>query len=295
MQARSARFMTAAGSALMFGNTKILGQGALDAIKRSRPIYHAGRSLRFAVGARLGARRVEGISGRVHYNDFMLTSTNPADVAHYSRGATAFAAILERSCIEAGRDQNSITDVLEVGCGYGRIVRELRKRIPSARIHVCDAIEHAARFTATEFGARCIPLLEQAGDKLDGQFDLVYLLSVYTHLRRDMIVANLRKVAAVLKPGGVTVITLQGQGSAEMAERYKLYWLDKAELLQSLARDGYYYTKYPYYYSDYGMTWFSRAAFEQLVRETAPDLSLVTLTPMGLDGHQDVAVYRKAV
>lgn len=61
----------------MFANTKILGQGALDAIKRSRPIYNASRSLRFAAGVRLGARRVEGISGRVHYNDFMLTSTTP--------------------------------------------------------------------------------------------------------------------------------------------------------------------------------------------------------------------------
>lgn len=277
----------------MLGNTKILGQGVLDAIKRSRPIYNAGRSLRFAAGARLGARRVEGISGRVHYNDFMLASTNPADVAHYCRGAAAFVDILVRSCTEAGRDPSSISDVLEVGCGYGRIVRELRKRMPSARMHVCDAIEHAARFTATEFGARYMPLLEQAGDKFDGQFDLVYLLSVYTHLRRDMITANLRKVAAVLKPGAVAVITLQGQDSAEMAERYKLYWLDKTQLLQSLARDGYYYTKYPYYYAEYGMTWFSRAVFEQLARETAPELSLVSFHPMGLDGHQDVAVYRK--
>lgn len=165
--------------------------------------------------------------------------------------------------------------------------------MPSAHIHVCDAIEHAARFTAAEFGASYMPLLERAGDEFDGQFDLVYLLSVYTHLRRDMIEANLRRVASVLKPGGVTVITLQGQGSAEMAERYKLYWLDKKQLLQSLAREGYYYNKYPYYYADYGMAWFSRAAFEQLVRETAPELSLVSFRPMDLDGHQDVAVYRK--
>jgi len=165
--------------------------------------------------------------------------------------------------------------------------------MPSAQIHVCDAIEHAARFTANEFGARYVPLLEQAGDEFDGQFDLVYLLSVYSHLRRDMVMANLRKVAAALKQGGVAVITLQGQGSADMAERYKLYWLDKTELLQSLARDGYYYTKYPYYYAEYGMTWFTHAAFEELVRETAPGLSPVSFHPMGLDGHQDVVVYRK--
>jgi hypothetical protein len=108
-----------------------------------------------------------------------------------------------------------------------------------------------------------------------------------------MVASNLRRVAAVLKPGGVAVITLHGQGSAESAERYQQYWLDKGRLLQALARDGYYYERYPYYYADYGLTWFTRAAFDRLFAEAAPGLSAVAYHSMDLDGHQDVFVCRK--
>ena len=73
----------------MLGNTKVLTKGILDAVKHSRPIYHVGRKLRFALGDSLGARPVDGISGRVHYNDFMLNSTAPADVAYYLRELAA--------------------------------------------------------------------------------------------------------------------------------------------------------------------------------------------------------------
>ena len=277
----------------MLKNTRVLPKDVLDVVKRSRPVYSAARALRFAAGERLGARPVSGLSGRVHYNDFMLLSTDPADVDHYVRGANRFIDIIERSCAEAGRDPASLRDVLEVGCGYGRIVRELRKRLPQAQVHVSDVIDAAARFTAAEFGAHKMPTLEHAAPEFDGRFDLVYLLSVYTHMRREMIAANLRRVAAVLKPGGVVVMTVHGQGSADTCERYQQYWLDKTRLLQALARDGYYYERYPYYYDDYGLTWFTRTAFEELVAETTPRLTAIAYHALDLDAHQDVFVYRK--
>jgi SAM-dependent methyltransferase len=272
--------------------TKVLPKDLLDKIKRTRPVYNLARRVRFAIGERLGARPVEGLTGRVHYNDFMLTSAEPEKVASYRDGATQFVDILERSVTEAGRSWDSLEAVMEVGCGYGRIVRELVKRLPPSRIFVSDVIDGGARFTAAEFGVQKVPPIERGGD-LKSKFDLIYLLSVYTHLRRDMVVSNLSGVAAALKPGGVAVITIHGQGSAETAERYEQYWLDKTCLLQALARDGYYYERYPYYYDEYGLTWFTRDAFEKLVSETAPELSLVAYHAMDVDAHQDIFVYRK--
>jgi SAM-dependent methyltransferase len=273
--------------------TRILPQNILNEVKKARPVYTVARKLRFALGERLGSRPVEGLTGRVHYNDFMLTSADPEKVASYRNGATQFVDILQRSATEAGRNWDSLAAVLEIGCGYGRIVRELAKRLPASRISVSDVIDGGARFTAAEFGVQKVPPIEQAGETLNGRFDLIYLLSVYTHLRRDMVVANLRGVTAALKPGGVAVITVHGQGSAETAERYDQYWLDKPRVLQALAQDGYYYERYPYYYDEYGLTWFTRAAFEKLVAETAPELTLVAYHPMDVDGHQDVFLYRK--
>ena len=274
-------------------STKVLPKNVLDAVKRARPIYNAARSVRFALGTRLGARVVPGISGRVHFNDFMLASPDPVHVASYLRGAQQFVDILQRSCIEADRDWDSIYAVLEVGCGYGRVVRELTRCMPASRIYVSDVIDDAASFTANEFGSHKVPTFERAGTQLDGRFDLIYLLSVYTHLCRDAVVSNVRQVTAALKPNGVAVFTVHGQGSADTAERYNQYWLDKTRVLDALSREGYYYEKYPYYYSDYGLTWFTRTAFEQLVAETVPELSFVSYHPMDVDEHQDVFVYRK--
>ena len=88
--------------------TKFLPEEMLNSIKRAPPIYAIGRRIRFALGTVLGARAVKGISGRVHYNDFMLNSTTPSDVESYQRGAKQFVDILERSLSEAGRDWASI-------------------------------------------------------------------------------------------------------------------------------------------------------------------------------------------
>ena len=273
-------------------STKLIPPGMLNVIKRSPSLYAAGRKARFALGSRLGARPVAGI-GRAHYNDFMLTSTAPDRVASYVTGARQFVDILETALKEAGRDWDSVGQALEIGCGYGRIVRELSRRLPGNRIAVCDVIDEGARFTASEFGATQVPVMERAAVKPSAAYDLIYLLSVYTHLPRDFVVSNLRDVARALKPGGVAVFTIHGQGSAETAERYEQYWLDKPGVLSAMAQAGYYYARYPYYTDEYGLTWFTKDAVERLVAEAAPELEPVSYRPMQLDAHQDVYVYRK--
>lgn len=273
--------------------TKILPKSILDTVKRTRPIYQVGRKARFAVGSRMGARHVEGLGGKAHFNDFMLTSTEPGFVESYRRGAVQFVDILGASLTEAGRAWETIDACLEIGCGYGRIVRELRRELPPSAIAVCDVIDEGARFTAAEFGVRKVPVIEAMGPAYDGTFDLVYLLSVYTHLNRAMIEANLAKVAALTRAGGVVVFTTHGKPSAAMAERYDQYWLDKAKLNAELDRSGFFYERYPYYYAEYGLTWIVADQVKAMVAAVAPDLIFVAHHPLAVDGHQDVFVYRK--
>lgn len=273
--------------------TKILPRGILDSIKKTRPVYAFGRRMRFALGSSLGARPVPGLSSRAHFNDFMLSSTAPAHVKSYRDGARAFVNVLERALAECGRDWNSIRNCLEVGCGYGRIVRELRDRLPARRIFVTDVIEEGARFTASELGATRIPLIEQAAESMRERFDMIYLLSVYTHLRRDLVEKNLAAVATALASGGVLIFTAHGQHSANTAERYEQYWLDKGAVLDGLAHNNYYYERYPYYYDEYGLTWFTRQGMIDLVANAAPDLEFVAHHEAAVDDHQDLFVFRK--
>ena len=274
--------------------TKLLPTNLLNMVKRSRPIYSAARRMRFTAGTALGSRFVAGLDSRAHYNDFMLNSTNRTDVESYRRGAQAFVDILGNSIKAAGRSWDSIGRVLEVGCGYGRIIRELRSKVPSDRIDVCDVIDEGARFTAAEFGVRRVPVIEQVSGHQPNTYDLIYLLSVYTHLPLSMIEENLSAAARTLKSGGVIVFTTHGFVSASTAERYNQFWLDKPTVLNALSANGYYYERYPYYYAEYGLTWLSTDQTKALVTRVAPDLKLVRHDAGHLDGHQDVFVFQKA-
>lgn len=274
-------------------STRVLPPQLLDAVKRSPLVYGVARRARFAVGSMLGARAVSGIPGRCHYNDFMLSSSAPEDTARYYQGAIEFVDIVERALRSVGRDFASVGKCLEVGCGYGRIVRVLSERLPAERIYACDVIAEGAEFTAEEFGANAYPLAEEAPERDRESFDLIYLLSVYTHMKESDVVTNLRAVARLLKPGGALVFTAHGPLSARKAEIYSQFWLDKAELNRQLDEQGYYYGKYPYYRQDYGLTWFTEARLRALVEKADLALEFVSCSPAELDEHQDVYVYQK--
>ena len=273
--------------------TKILPRNFLDSVKRRRAIYYVGRKARFALGSTLGSRYLEGLGSKAHFNDFMLKASDARSVAMYRRGADEFVQILTEALAEAGSSWAAVRSCLEVGCGYGRIVRELRRQLPAGAISVCDLIDEAASFTAAEFGVRKIEVVEKLPATEDEAYDLIFLLSVYTHLPLKAVEMNLARVARLLKPGGVLVFTTHGPASAAQAERYEQYWLDKAALNAELESCGYYYKPYPYYYEDYGLTWFNEEYMSTTVGRVAPALRPVVCHPARLEKHQDVYVYQK--
>jgi SAM-dependent methyltransferase len=275
-------------------HTKLLPTNVLNTVKRTRLVYQVGRKARFALGSYMGARHIPALASRAHYNDFMLSSTSADHVASYRRGAVEFVGILSRSLRDAGREWRDIEACLEIGCGYGRIVRELRREIPPSAISVCDVIDEGTCFTAAEFGVRRVPVVEAMGPEYNCSFDLIYLLSVYTHLPTHLIENNLARVSALLKPNGVLVFSTHGKQSAEMAEIYEQYWLDKEKLNAELERTGFFYERYPYYYAEYGLTWIVTDEVKKMVANAAPTLDFVAHHPLAVDAHQDVFVYRRA-
>ena len=171
-------------------STTFLPERVLNTIKRSRPIYAIARRIRFGIGSALGSRTVPGVSGPVHYNDFMLFSTGQQQVQRYAEGARLFVDIIGRALQDVGRDWPEVEAVLEIGCGYGRVVRELSKKLPGDRVYVADMIAEGATFTASQFGAHKISPVEQLDPEWNQRFDLIYLCTVYTNMRVDFIKTN---------------------------------------------------------------------------------------------------------
>lgn len=271
----------------------ILPKSLLDRSRLTRPLAEFGRRARQALGAQLGARYVPGLNGNAHFNDVLLTSTARPHVEAYRRDAVEFVEILERALGAADLTWRDVRACLDVGCGYGRIVRELRRKLPPRAIAVCDVAEEAARFTALEFGVRELPIVETMGSTLHGHFDLVYILSLYTRLDRPMIEINLAKVAALTHFGGLVVFTTLGRPSRESYERYDSVVIDKARLDVDLEWTGFVHDRHAIHRGERGLTFMLPQTVKDLVAEVAPDLALIAHYPLAVDGREDVYVYRK--
>jgi len=108
--------------------------------------------------------------------------------------------------------------VLDFGCGVGRVLRHFAAEAPAAELHGCDvdlqsiawlreAFPPAFRVTTCER----LPPLEYPDDG----FDLIYAISIFTHLVDGEWEPWLRELQRVLKPDGVLLVTFHNRVAYE--------------------------------------------------------------------------------
>lgn len=143
-----------------------------------------------------------------------------------------------------------VRDVLDLPCGYGRVLRFLVQRFPGARIYAGELMPDALRFCAKNFGA--VPL-QSAYDlselTFDRQFDLIWCGSLITHLEEQRARDLIGCFARNLKVGGVVVFTTHGDHvAAQVTEQPDFYGLRRTEipeLVKSYHEVGFGYLEYP--------------------------------------------------
>jgi SAM-dependent methyltransferase len=107
---------------------------------------------------------------------------------------------------------------LDFGCGAGRTLRHFLPEAESAEIWGCDIDADSIAWLDREL---CPPLHVFRNEPLpplaveSGHFDLVWALSVFTHLVESWS-AWLLELHRVLKPGGILLATFMGEGMAEV-------------------------------------------------------------------------------
>ena len=113
--------------------------------------------------------------------------------------------------------------MLDFGCGCGRVLRYWQG-LPQTEIHGAEPSEPLAEWCrrnlpfARIVRTRALPPLpyESAG------FDLVYAVSVFTHLTEQEQLLWTAELARILRPGGLLLLTLHGDryvGKLSAAER----------------------------------------------------------------------------
>jgi SAM-dependent methyltransferase len=120
-----------------------------------------------------------------------------------------------------GRDPAQLRSVLDFGCGPGRVLPHFARLAPAAACVGCDvdeaAIDWAARhqrglgWSLTSF----YPPLPYAARR----FDLVYAISVFSHLDRAVAAMWLAELHRVLVPGGLALLSVHGPHAFEQFRR----------------------------------------------------------------------------
>lgn len=124
--------------------------------------------------------------------------------------------------------------VLDWGCGPGRIIR-----------HMPKLLDDGSRFFATDYNQKSIDWckhhlkgIEFNRNQLDAQlpyaddfFDVIYGLSIFTHLSEPMHKSWYDELYRVLKPGGLMLLTTQGGIYRSKLTSSELEQFDRGELV----------------------------------------------------------------
>ena len=112
--------------------------------------------------------------------------------------------------------------ILDWGCGHGRVLRFLPQVGCRGRLHGIDIDPHNIAWAQkhldmAEFKVGPLfPPLPYA----DKSFDMLYGISVMTHLTSEVQETWLAELRRVLKPGGLALLTFAGDSSVAFASRY---------------------------------------------------------------------------
>jgi SAM-dependent methyltransferase len=170
-----------------------------------------------------------GLASEVPVPPRRLRARAGAAGAHeFVEGGRQAASELAGLLVTGGRPLAQLRSALDFGCGSGRVLPHLAALTPDCACAGCDvdqaAVEWACRhrpglrWSLNSF----VPPLPFAPES----FELVYSISVFSHLDRGLQNQWLRELRRVLVPGGVALLSVHGPHAFEAfrARRVRTSW-----------------------------------------------------------------------
>ena len=111
-----------------------------------------------------------------------------------------------------GVDPAQIASVLDFGCGCGRVISRFQALLPSAKFYGTDAEKDLIAWSRSHLpGADFrVNAPEPPLPYADGQFDLIYAISVFTHLDERLQFLWLADLKRIARPGAILILTVHG-------------------------------------------------------------------------------------
>jgi ubiquinone/menaquinone biosynthesis C-methylase UbiE len=187
-----------------------------------------------------------------------------------------------------GRDLESFRRILDFGCGCGRTLRWFAAWSERASLHGADIDADAIRWCqgAIRFARFTVNSDRPPLGYPDHSFDLVYAISVFTHLPEALQSSWLAELRRVTQPAGFVLLTVRGSSYAA-----RLPPGDAEEL----RRRGFVFSTMPRHMQQAFPPWYQLATHtEEYVRDTASAyFEVVRYLPRAMDGCQDVVLLRR--
>ncbi len=201
------------------------------------------------IGNVLPPVQLPGVPGRVHRNDTMIPKATPAHADGYNWSGYQAAAFVTDAVLHTDRARPPVTG-LDLGCGYGRVLRHLVTAFPKTEWTACDLDARAVRFCQREFGATPVysePRIRNV-DFPDSAYDVVWMGSLLTHLDAEANAEVVATLARITRPGGVVAFSAHGPGlTSKLADFGPGMERHRAEVDASIASSGFSYVPYPHY------------------------------------------------
>lgn len=160
--------------------------------------------------------------------ELAFDALNHVDWERYRDSGLRHASIFARIVKERFGGRTDL-DVLEWGCGPGRLIRHIPSLLPGARVTGADYNTRSIAWCRAN-----LPGIAFAENGLnpplpfaDASFDVIYNFSVFTHLSEPVQLAWAGELHRVLRPGGLVICTTHGDAyryllaGAEERRRYE--------------------------------------------------------------------------
>ncbi|NGO50417.1 class I SAM-dependent methyltransferase [Allomesorhizobium camelthorni] len=171
----------------------------------------------------------------------------------YFLGGIWHANVIARALAKHAPDQS--LDVLDFGCGAGRLLRYLLLFLPQHRYAGCDVNMASVDWLNETFAPASFSAIHASppSSYADASFDVVYGWSIFTHFNERLHVAWLEELWRITRPGGLVLVTVHNDAlvgrygtEAKLVERMVARGADYDAVTEEYRRTGFsYWRAYP--------------------------------------------------
>ncbi len=185
---------------------------------------------------------------------------------------------VDRPLLKTGR-------FLEFASGHGRFTRHLVKALGAERVTVSDVVPDAVDFARITFGVDgFLSSVSPEALAWEQPYDVVFVLSLFSHLPDRTWARWLASLYRAVKPGGLLVFTTHG---AEAAQRQNV----------TLDGQGFFFApsseSQAIEVAEYGTTFTSDAFVQRSIAQTLDGAQVLQHAPVHFWNHQDAYVVMK--